>query len=265
MLPFLYVDVDADADGWGASSTSVVSCSAPARYVSTSSDCDDRDATASPSGIETCDGVDDDCDGVVDDGVATSTWYDDADGDGWGDPDTCVVECSAPAGYVADAEDCDDGDPSVSPSESEVCDGFDEDCSADIDERAVCPCDVSWYNGHAYQFCTVAATWANARTACGGSGYHLVTVDTSAEDAWLVSTAAGSYSSASLAYWWIGYNDRTSEGNWVWDDGSTSTYTQWNSGEPNNSDDEDCAQLVWYTHWNDWECTNTSTYICEAE
>lgn len=58
---------------------------------------------------------------------------------------------------------------------------------------------------------------------------------------------------------WVGGNDRTSEGNWVFPDGRSMTYTNWSSGEPNNSGNEDCVQFNWLSPgiWNDAKCGNT--------
>ncbi|MFN7145097.1 MAG: MopE-related protein, partial [Myxococcota bacterium] len=115
-----YADTDGDGFG-GASSTRA--CSAPAGHVATATDCDDTSAGAFPGAVETCDGRDDDCDGATDEAGASgaSTWYTDADGDSYGDPGSVRVACSAPAGTVADASDCDDGDGTVSPAGVEAC------------------------------------------------------------------------------------------------------------------------------------------------
>jgi hypothetical protein len=92
-------------------------------------DCDDGDARIHPGAAETCDGRDEDCDGLVDEGISVSAWYRDADGDGWGDPDSREYACSAPEGFVAAGGDCDDGDADVAPdAEDGDCDGVDQDC-----------------------------------------------------------------------------------------------------------------------------------------
>ncbi len=57
---------DSDGDGVGLSSDSIVSCRAPAGYVASSGDCDDSNVTIHPGAIESCDGIDNDCDGVTD-------------------------------------------------------------------------------------------------------------------------------------------------------------------------------------------------------
>ena len=93
-------------------------------------DCDDGDAAVHPGADELCDGVDNDCDGAVDeDPVDEPTWYADEDEDGYGCDDTTRQACEAPTGYAAVGGDCDDGDDTIHPGASEVCgDGVDSDC-----------------------------------------------------------------------------------------------------------------------------------------
>ena len=99
---------DTDGDGYGDSSDSQDACSAPSGYVADSTDCDDSDNAINPGAAEACDGIDNDCDSSVDEGVQT-TFYRDADGDGLGDSSDSQDACSAPSGYVSDATDlCDD-------------------------------------------------------------------------------------------------------------------------------------------------------------
>ena len=59
---------DSDGDGFGGSTT-IQSCEQPSGYVAQGGDCDDSDATINPNAVEVCDGIDNNCDGVVDEGL----------------------------------------------------------------------------------------------------------------------------------------------------------------------------------------------------
>lgn len=83
---------------------------------------------------ETCNGTDDDCNGLVDDAPGSPLWYEDADGDGYGDPSMSRHGCSRPTGYVADATDCDPGDSAVYPGAFERCNGKDDNCDGAVDQ-----------------------------------------------------------------------------------------------------------------------------------
>lgn len=107
-------------------------------------DCDDADPTRSGWADETCNDRDDDCDGWTDeDAVDAPTWYLDLDGDGFGDPEHAVAECTQPDNAVADATDCDDLDGLVNPGATESCNLRDDDCNEEIDEDA--PDAPTWY------------------------------------------------------------------------------------------------------------------------
>lgn len=85
-----------------------------------------------PSGDEVCDGVDNNCDGQIDEGLL-STFYADADGDGFGGT-TSVEACEQPEGFVADNTDCDDLEATAFPGGDEVCDDLDNDCDGLLDD-----------------------------------------------------------------------------------------------------------------------------------
>ncbi|MFN0032198.1 MAG: MopE-related protein [Flavobacteriales bacterium] len=84
--------------------------------------------------VETCNDLDDDCDGQIDEGIPTNTYYRDLDGDTYGNPLVTIQDCSQPAGYVSDNTDCNDNNASVNPSATEVCNNIDDDCDTLIDE-----------------------------------------------------------------------------------------------------------------------------------
>jgi len=109
-------------------------------------DCDDTDASVHLAQTESCDGLDNDCDGLVDEAGAVGEvlWYLDADGDGYGRVTTSEMACTAPAAYVADSNDCDDLDPATYPGATEVCDGVDNNCNSEVDEGTSAP--ATWYS-----------------------------------------------------------------------------------------------------------------------
>lgn len=78
-------------------------------------DCDPNDPQASDL-PEVCDGVDNNCNGQVDEGLMQS-WYADYDGDGYGDPDHVYARCIKQEGFVLNDDDCDDHDEDVGPCE----------------------------------------------------------------------------------------------------------------------------------------------------
>ncbi len=130
---------DLDGDGWGDDEIEQRACEAPSGFVAVAGDCDDSDAAVSPSAQETCNGVDDDCDRSVDgdDAVDAIPWYQDGDGDGFGDDLSAEWGCEQPSGRVARGGDCDDGEPTVNPSAADTIDGRDTDCDGVGDELAL--------------------------------------------------------------------------------------------------------------------------------
>ncbi|MBI5788085.1 MAG: right-handed parallel beta-helix repeat-containing protein [Candidatus Schekmanbacteria bacterium] len=140
-----YLDNDGDNYGDGMA-LPVTQCSQPVGNYKTgipNTDCDDGNAAINPMATESCDGLDNDCDGQVDEGLI-SNWYMDADNDNYGAMTGPVTQCSSPgAGYKRNISnaDCNDGNPAVNPGAAEVCDGIDNDCDMQIDENL----SVTWY------------------------------------------------------------------------------------------------------------------------
>jgi alpha-tubulin suppressor-like RCC1 family protein len=129
---------DADADSYGDPNSARNSCVRPEGYVSDATDCDDDAVLTHPGAGETCDGQDNDCNGQVDDAASdATTWFYDADQDGYGDAGNFVSSCTPPAGYTGNAADCDDGNAAINPGRAEICDALDNDCDLQTDEDAL--------------------------------------------------------------------------------------------------------------------------------
>jgi hypothetical protein len=90
-------------------------------------------ATPGSASVEICDGIDNDGDGQVDEGLLI-TFFPDLDGDGWGNPDGAVEACDAPTDFVPNDGDCDDTQPLAWSFAEDHCDGVDNDCDGDLDE-----------------------------------------------------------------------------------------------------------------------------------
>lgn len=131
---------DADGDSFGTTANAVQACSAPPGYVSRSGDCNDANAAINPAATEVCNSADDDCDGLIDESGGGSTFYRDADGDGFGSMSNSVSACSPPPGYVANSGDCNDANAAIRPGATELCNGIDDDCDGVADDGAAASC-----------------------------------------------------------------------------------------------------------------------------
>ena len=103
-------------------------------------------------------------------------------------------------------------------------------------------------NGHPYTLLG-ASDLAAAEAVAQDMGGHLVSITDLSENDW-IRTQFGNVSGVSNDFW-LGYNDRQSEGNFVWSNGEVTNYENWNTGEPNNAGNEDYVQMTATGKWND--------------
>lgn len=166
---------DLDGDGFGDPYATARICEETAGWAEADGDCDDTRPGVNPSAFDACNGVDDNCDGVVD--PFPAALYFDGDGDGYGGEslETCIAFATSAA--VTIGGDCDDADAAVHPDVAhDVCDGIDENCSGEVDEDAY-PADGSifWFDGDGDgqgnqalrgAFCSVPPGWVDNFSDC---------------------------------------------------------------------------------------------------
>lgn len=109
------------------------------------------------------------------------------------------------------------------------------------------------YGGHTYSLLS-NSNWTSAESVAISMGGHIATIEDASEDAWVYSTFSSF--GGSPRNLWIGLNDVAVEGTFVWADGSTSLYRNFNPGEPNNNGNEDYVHMIQpgfgeSSRWND--------------
>jgi hypothetical protein len=155
---------DADGDTYGDGTTAMTGCSLPEGRAMRDGDCDDGSSAVHPGVTEICNGVNDDCDEGTDEGLL-STYFRDADSDGFGVASMMMQACAQPSGYVTNDDDCDDDCRMCFPGGNEVCDDLNNDCDGNTDEGVkttfYADCDGDGYapmGADSYQGCSVSTT-----------------------------------------------------------------------------------------------------------
>ena len=125
-------------------------------------------------------------------------------------------------------------------------------------------CESGWcyFKGSCYLAVTHGRKdYSDAETWCGRAHGYLTEIQTSAENTFVAGLTK------TKGKVWIGYNDRTQEGKWIWTNtGESGSYTNWDTGEPNNKADQDCAFLFSgqvRKFWDDIECHYKQWFVCE--
>ncbi len=135
-------DGDVDCDDLECAATCDVDGDGETSALFGGDDCDDRNAAVHSDAPETCGGIDDDCDGLIDDAdpdtlvASMRTWYPDWDGDGFGRGLASLIACTGADRTVDNDLDCADHDATTFPGAGERCttEGWDEDCDHLLDE-----------------------------------------------------------------------------------------------------------------------------------
>ncbi len=208
----------------------------------------------------------------------SNTYYADRDGDSYGSPELTAVDCEAPEGFVDNMLDCDDTDTRVNPDGIELCDGLDNDCNAATAEVCANSCSPQKRELDTYLYCAQGRSFSVAKAACVAEGMHLIRIDDQLEQTWMGAQRSVAFSG--LPRVWMGGNDATTEGTWVWHDNQSfwlggsggiaqnGLYTHWRGGEPNNGDGvEDCGTVDNDANgrWDDRPCGDVYRFICERD
>ncbi|MSP93134.1 MAG: hypothetical protein EXR79_15260 [Myxococcales bacterium] len=134
---------DTDNDGFGSNASQCACAAAGIFTASQAGDCNDQNPAQKPGLAETCNGQDDNCNGVTDNDAADAVpYYQDGDGDGYG-TGAAQKQCGPGAVYKAlQSGDCNDGDGKVNPGMAETCNGKNDNCKDGTDEgqgAQLCP------------------------------------------------------------------------------------------------------------------------------
>jgi len=155
---------DGDGDGFEYAAC----CNGPGRC---GADCDDTRRAINPTGVESCNRVDDDCDGAIDEALTAIACFD-GDGDGRGPVDVSTVGCTVPVGATTTCNDCADAESGRYIGQMEACNLVDDDCDGAVDEGCECTTGESRPCGREVGVCVVgtqrclAGLW---ESACEGA------------------------------------------------------------------------------------------------
>jgi hypothetical protein len=257
-----YVECEIDSSGWAGAA------------VNGGEDCDDSDMFTYPSAASN---------------DSSNDCMTDVDGDGYGSTSPIVgvagTDCddsNSNSTTLANDQDC-DGYPTIddcndvdstiypgAPETQEALTAIDENCDGmELGGYEKC---TSLLNGDDYYlFCADQENWITANSTCTSYGYDALTSVHSSIENDLLKDGPPNALEVPVRYW-IGLNDRSIEGDFVWSDGTTfdGSYTSWGSLQPDNgmfgSGNEDCVHFDPSPsnagEWSDADCIDTNGFIC---
>uniref|UniRef100_A0A4W5M145 C-type lectin domain-containing protein n=1 Tax=Hucho hucho TaxID=62062 RepID=A0A4W5M145_9TELE len=122
-------------------------------------------------------------------------------------------------------------------------------------------CQEGWryFDSSLYFLSTKKKSWEESRQDCQGRGADLVIINSKEEQTFLFNLHQRA---------WIGLTDSVTEETWTWVDGTTLITGYWGTGQPDDSGQEDCAEIYYeqadpVKTWNDDKCSTNHNWICE--
>jgi len=160
--PYLSFYLDQDGDGFGRTDTVEKSCRRPDNYALDPGDCNDASDEDHPNALERCDGLDNNCNDQIDEGLELEQLFTDLDGDGYGAVGAQMSQaCLGTPNLGVGQEDCDDSDAERYPGAPEWCDGVDQNCDQIVDNnlsiRSEAATTLGPVSGNVSQMCVDAA------------------------------------------------------------------------------------------------------------
>jgi len=122
-------------------------------------------------------------------------------------------------------------------------------------------CDPGWsyFNGFCYYTSKTCTNWTTALKKCRQENSVLADVNNNEENVYLQHRHNGEKS-------WLGLNDISTEGDFIWADRGAGNFTAWAKNQPNNFGEEDCVHALGVEHnyeWNDVKCNDCHQYTCK--
>ena len=122
----------------------------------------------------------------------------------------------------------------------------------------ICQPGWNYFGGYCYFTSRACASWLRAQSNCSTMSSNLVTVHNQEQNVYIQHRHNGERS-------WIGLNDRSVEGSFVWTNKEISSFRFWAPQQPNDWKNQDCVHTLGARHgytWNDVPCTNCYNYTC---
>ncbi|KAK5863950.1 hypothetical protein PBY51_000933 [Eleginops maclovinus] len=131
------------------------------------------------------------------------------------------------------------------------------------DTCKICPAGWTQFDGHCYMYRHTPMVWADAEVACVAIGGNLASIPDKAVYEFIrriINTSTNKDGAT-----WVGGNDSSKEGVWMWSDGSKFDFQGWPVGEPNNAGKEEhCMELNLKEKDfpNDTKCSSEMPFVC---